>query len=1768
MRNLKKILAMVLALIMSLSLMSIAGATDFPDDENISDTYRQAAEVLSDLGVFNGDQNGNFNPKDPIRRSEVAAIIYRIATGDVKNTNNDTFTPYNQFSDVVAGDWFAGYVTFCANAGYIKGRGDGTFDPYANVTGYEVLAMILRAVGYDKNNEFVGPDWQLHTASLAQQMGVLKNITNATSTQLSEAATRETVAEMLFRSILLPQVTFSTATLSYNSNGVTLAKEHLDTERLEGVIIANEYADLEGATPIKAGTTRMKTESGSKDLTITTGLEILGERRWAYVQGGTRILGSLENPGNNVKDNEGARVKSLSAWAGMNLKGATHLVNFDEATEYTSDILIRYNIDLTQLIADKSKFHYLLTTDGKSTSALLTADNTTAELSAAFVLENGVNRVGEDTITVNNGHLFYNRIIHIGDEVTPLDQDLIYEIFDNARGQYNGSTVTREFGSVMVGTQHTDDLSDSRDWTYRRFVDEILNPDTKREITSAGNGEWLKVIDHNNDGVAEYVLLTKYNLAEIDGYNTRTELWSFSDELNTDLNTANSYKAVFLGTAEADYEPAEGDVVVYSLVDGQALIRKAASVEDSVVKYNYENRTNVEESIDTAAGENYKCSDITNGTLLGDQLKALPNNTPYILYFDEFGYVRAYEPVDSDKHYGLLTEVYGTSHQNSLLVTDNRYTAELSIPVEGSNRVDTQEYNMTAGNEFIGIPQVISNGINPLYNGLQRAIAHLGVAGRSNNIWNDGRTNGNLLTNGTTALGSEFDWDKTADGGVYNNNTTRWSATNIAKYAIDGKNAALSTAASYAYDRNNQPLYYADLYNYRTGAAGADGNFERYTEAEFRTEYAKINNVATDSAAANLAFNALTRVYETDYVMLDEATGIAAGQREYDVDSTDPSNGVMDNKLFAVDDTEYYIVTVNTAGRPTGVSHFTGYRNLPAISANRRDGSAADNIRAVYAVGQNTRNNAAGSDYWVADVIVVEVLDTGYANYDKMVLVYNDNNRRFRTTDHSMTAIDCDTGKIVTVNVTDNWDDYNTPGFYALYGVEVDGDVVTASSSIKLESSTSAINQLGRYVENNIVAGRATYVNTTLDRRSDYLTVEKFNDNTTTQVVMGKDVPWYTIWSSTGANQTLRCDLMSKPDYDGNRALGHELIWVTDGKGNVVFVVDTTFVDPNWTKSAYVPANFLTGANGLYATIRAEQDAGYVGQNGINVIATLDGKIVGNTAGTDVIKANTPSAGYTTIDKSEIDTSGMSALTGYSIAGLRIHSSTKRGAYSSAVVDANGDLVIYGVTGTVVVEAIMTHTSNTGTLTIAQGSNATIAANGSMLNGKTEDTLPTSKASVPQGTEISFQFTTASTATGLYDVALTTAGTTTTYQATKVGTSGNTTTWSGTYYMPQDTVTITVKGDVGTYRNVTVNSGFELTVKPAIKNGDTLTTMNVRAAAGTDMTGKSYDATVAMAGADLRKVTEAGAVLTANQYKVDPNGTITFGTGTVVTGDITITVSAVTKKLNVTVNTNNVATTSTVPATVDYNGSFSFTITPVGEWTNIKLAAGTTADVVTLKDNVVSVKNAKTDIVINLEGSLAANLLSAAVAKLNADLAAEIADLKVTSSLDAQNQVANKANTLLGKDYPGVTVKKAEFSTTVGEGYPDLSAGTQKNSGKIIVTLAYGTDTATTNAITVGLTDTDFADIKAITDQLSAVENPGTSTAITCSSAGTEGVAAGLKAATDAFDAITDKKGTSIAAEADASSSASGNSHTVKVAISKNGKSALITVTVTCDQSH
>ena len=217
----KKLLAMVLALVMTLSLAVSASAVKA--DEKINEDYAEAVAVLNGMGVFKGYEDGSFKPENNITRAEVATIIYRIYTGDVaKNDKSGLYASYNKFTDMAGAGWAAGYIGYCSNAELVKGYPNGTFQPSGNITGYEVLAMILRAVGYDKNGEFTGADWALNVAKYAEQLHILDNV--AKTTNLGAPASRELVAEILFRAIQSPMVTY-TAAFGYQNVGLNGDKD-------------------------------------------------------------------------------------------------------------------------------------------------------------------------------------------------------------------------------------------------------------------------------------------------------------------------------------------------------------------------------------------------------------------------------------------------------------------------------------------------------------------------------------------------------------------------------------------------------------------------------------------------------------------------------------------------------------------------------------------------------------------------------------------------------------------------------------------------------------------------------------------------------------------------------------------------------------------------------------------------------------------------------------------------------------------------------------------------------------------------------------------------------------------------------------------------------------------------------------------------------------------------------------------------------------------------------------------------------------------------------------------------------------------------------------------------------------------------------------------------------------------------------------------------------------------------------------------------------
>lgn len=100
-------------------------------------------------GYVKGYGDGTFGGERSITRSEVAALISRISP-DFDASQTYAF----DFKDVSENAWYAKNLGYCVKAGLIQGRGNGHFDPNANITRAEFAAIVARFLGLP--NEVMG----------------------------------------------------------------------------------------------------------------------------------------------------------------------------------------------------------------------------------------------------------------------------------------------------------------------------------------------------------------------------------------------------------------------------------------------------------------------------------------------------------------------------------------------------------------------------------------------------------------------------------------------------------------------------------------------------------------------------------------------------------------------------------------------------------------------------------------------------------------------------------------------------------------------------------------------------------------------------------------------------------------------------------------------------------------------------------------------------------------------------------------------------------------------------------------------------------------------------------------------------------------------------------------------------------------------------------------------------------------------------------------------------------------------------------------------------------------------------------------------------------------------------------------------------------------------------------------------------------------------------------------------------------------------------
>ena len=181
MKNLKKVLALVLAVVMIMSVVTVASAKTYKDVDS-TNTYADAIDALSSLKILDGFKDGDsysFKAEDPFTRAQAAkivAIVHNAATnGKIKDQEAISglySNAQNPFVDCNT-SWALPFINYCRITGLADGMTATTYEPNRYVTGVQFLKLMLTTLNFDTAKEgYTGTGWDVNVLNRANEVGL------------------------------------------------------------------------------------------------------------------------------------------------------------------------------------------------------------------------------------------------------------------------------------------------------------------------------------------------------------------------------------------------------------------------------------------------------------------------------------------------------------------------------------------------------------------------------------------------------------------------------------------------------------------------------------------------------------------------------------------------------------------------------------------------------------------------------------------------------------------------------------------------------------------------------------------------------------------------------------------------------------------------------------------------------------------------------------------------------------------------------------------------------------------------------------------------------------------------------------------------------------------------------------------------------------------------------------------------------------------------------------------------------------------------------------------------------------------------------------------------------------------------------------------------------------------------------------------------------------------------------------------------------------
>lgn len=246
MNSLKKIGAAGLAFLLTLALVlpGLPAAAGFQDAASIDPALADDIELMVALGVFKGDEKGNFNPNEAVTRAQAAKMIYVLKNGGVDD-NAAAYAGFSTYSDVKTGFWADGYIHYCTVSGYMDGwteQGKKVFNPNGQIKGIEMAKLLLCLTGHRSDIQgYTGSKWQSKVALDAAQAGVIAQYTPS----LYGATPRQWAARLLTNALNASAVTYNKGAPLYDR--LTFGQKTLKLYAVDGEL--TETAGVRIADP-------------------------------------------------------------------------------------------------------------------------------------------------------------------------------------------------------------------------------------------------------------------------------------------------------------------------------------------------------------------------------------------------------------------------------------------------------------------------------------------------------------------------------------------------------------------------------------------------------------------------------------------------------------------------------------------------------------------------------------------------------------------------------------------------------------------------------------------------------------------------------------------------------------------------------------------------------------------------------------------------------------------------------------------------------------------------------------------------------------------------------------------------------------------------------------------------------------------------------------------------------------------------------------------------------------------------------------------------------------------------------------------------------------------------------------------------------------------------------------------------------------------------------------------------------------------------------